>query len=238
LAAGTILFVGGAITLGTTLLLASGNEQAKPAFPPPREKLARPDESHAMPVESARTELQKNADLAAVIDAAESGDIDALMSLAVSAGDDYCSRLRNLPSECKSRDDKIPTVYQDSGEIGPRPVETMRVWLSNLYRGASATLEFASRDSRFREGNGGKYYLVFRFPAAFRFDDGLVIDALGLVVIPGSEHPIQWFAFGEPEGNGLKWVQVVGGNDGAKYQILIAPESVKDWPDIEGQKAD
>jgi len=232
-----ILFAAGGFALGTTWGRAGNNQQAGPGLPP-REKVPRPDESEAMPLQDARNVLIRNASLRDVIVAAEEGDVSTLLELAVSAGDDFCSRYRSLPPECSSSSQRLPTVFQDIGELTPRPVETMKRWLTQFYAGGSSKLEFASRDSRLPAGDGGKYYLFFRVPQAVMLDGPPAVNGLGVVVVPGSNTPIQWFAFSNPEGNGLKWVQIIGESDGARYQRLIGPETVKDWPDIEGQKGD
>ncbi|HWO73592.1 MAG TPA: hypothetical protein VNN21_08540 [Dehalococcoidia bacterium] len=232
-----ILLAAGSLVLGTTWGRAGNNQRAGPGLPP-REKVPRPDESEAMPIEDARNELIGNASLRAVITAAEQGDVSTLLQLAVSAGDDFCSRYRSLPPECSSSSQRLPTVFQDIGELTPRPVETMKRWLTQFYAGGPSTLEFASRDSRLPAGDGGKYYLFFRVPQAVMLDGPPAVNGLGVAVVPGSNTPIQWFAFSNPDGNGLKWVQILGESDGARYQRLIGPETVKHWPDIEGQKGD
>jgi hypothetical protein len=188
----------------------------------------RPSEAEAKPVDEAKVSLGRNADLAAVIKAAESGDADELLQLAQRT-DSYCASSRELPPQCKSLRDIVPAVLQDNGHIVPRPVETMRRWLGSIFLNRPVSLEFAVRDSRQPEGNGGKYYLLFRASKPAADFEGL--NGVMVLVSPGKPQPIENFAFFDPDTKGLIWVQYVTG-EGAKDLILITPESVKDWPGL------
>ena len=244
LTVGAALFItSGVLVLGTSFLSARDEEERKDVLPPPWErqpppKVARPDQRFSTTVNAAKQSLSRNADLGAVLKAAESGDVSSLLALAQTGN--YCAQtLREPPPECKDTDD-VPAVYQEIA-TGPtlRPVETMASWIGQLLAEQPVKLEFASRDSRYGEGDGGRYYLVFRVSKAVDFSGrGGLRDGLGMVVKPGQPRPIQWFTFFGPENNGLSWVQVLGAEDGAKYQILIAPQSVKDWPGMWGEKGD
>jgi len=211
-------------------LSGSPLDQAKQALPPPFQNLPtpvpRPDESSALPVDAARRELSKNADLARVIAAAESGDIRTLLNLGQRADEAYC-RVRQLPPECASQDDRVPAVYHDIGVRAARSFRMMGEWLGNMYADNSAKLTFASRDSRLVEGDGGKYYLVFTLSHPAVAGGPPEVGALALIVAPGTPHPVEIFTFFRPGGLGLAWVQEAADPN---FLLLITPETVKDWP--------
>jgi DNA-binding CsgD family transcriptional regulator len=211
-------------------LLVSSEEQTKQALPPPYENLRspvpRPDERLALSVDAAKQELSKNADLARVIAAAESGDVTALLNLGRRADDEYCRSFRALPPECITQEDKVSAVYLDIGTKRITRFGEMREWLGELYADNPAKLTFACRDSRLAEGDGGKYYLLFTASRAARAG-GLEVGGLALVVTPGSPQPIEIFTFTNPGALGLQWVQL---SADPQFLVLITPESVKDWP--------
>jgi DNA-binding CsgD family transcriptional regulator len=209
---------------------ASPEEQAKLALPPPYLNLAspvpRPDERLALPIDAAKQELGKNADLARVIAVAESGDVTALLALARKYEGDYCRSYRELPPDCASPDDKVTAVYYDNGVHRPRSAIEVGGWLSDLYADNPAKLTFACRDSRLGEGDGGKYYLLFSTSRAARAG-GLEVGGLALVIAPGAPQPIELFTLTKPGALGLQWVQL---STDPQHLVLITPESVKDWP--------
>jgi DNA-binding CsgD family transcriptional regulator len=211
--------------------VSSGPElQVPQLLPSPQlNRVPRPDERSALPVDLARNELSKNADLARVIAAAESGDVASLLNLGRRADERYCSSWRGEPAPgCKTFDDKIPAVFHDIGVLVPRSFDMMGIWLGNIYADNPAKLTFACRDSRLPEGDGGKYYLLFTLSHPASAGGPPEVGGLALIVSPGSRHPVETFMFGRPGGLGLAWVQ-----DYADPQslLLITPESVKDWPD-------
>jgi hypothetical protein len=232
-----ILFVGAGVLLATGLSQAD-DPKASQTIPPPWEQpepteVPRPKEDQAKSIAAAKQDLAKDADLAAILNSAESGAVDTLMDLA-KRSENYCEQGRKLPPECSSEGDEVNAVFIDSGEITPRAVETVKSWIGKLLSNGGSSLEFASRDSRFPEGKGGKYYLVFRAPEVVDLGDGYRVNALRVVVTPGSDTPIDWIGFMGSSGNGLQWVQDVDNSESAPYQLLIAPESVENWPVIGG----
>jgi hypothetical protein len=230
---GTLVLLSAGAVLAGTSLISARNEG--PGLPP-REKTPRPDESRAVPLAAGRQSLAQNPDLRSVIQAVEEEDVDELLGLAKSGGDTYCASFREVPPECRSRDDTVPSVYQDSGTVAPRAVETMRTWLSELLEDGDPALEFASRDKTKPEGSGGQYFLFFRVDRPVRLTgDDFASSALGLVVTPGSPTPVDWFVFQGPEVNGLVWVQVLGGSEGASNHLLITPETVAKLPGLFGE---
>ena len=232
-----ILLVGAGALYATGSSLAD-DPKASQTIPPPWERPAptaipRPIEGQAKSLNAAKQDFLKEPGLSAVIKSAEAGDVDALLKLARRV-DNYCGQSRRLPSECSSREDDVDAVYIDSGEITPRALATMKRWLDALLSNGGSSLDFVSRDSRFPEGKGGKYYLVFRAPELSAVGEGNRVNALRLVVFPGADQPIQWIGFMGAQGNGLQWIQDVDNSETAPYQILLAPASVKDWPAIRG----
>lgn len=222
-----LAFVAGA------LVWFSSSGDAGPGLPS-RTAVPRPDERSARDVASARVELSQNKDLGAVIKAAEAGDVDALLSLAVRAGDNYCGSFRELPNECSSRDEKLESVFLNQPSLRPFPAKTMRDYLDKLFKkGGKATLAFATRDSRFPEGNGGEYYLMFETEDVVDLGGGYVANGLELKAKPGSKTPIQWFEIANKDTNPLEWIQAMDDKNGAKYHILITPRSLKDWQGLE-----
>jgi DNA-binding CsgD family transcriptional regulator len=215
--------------------------QVPQLLPTPQvDRYPRPDERWALPVDLARRELSKNPDLARVIAAAESGDVTSLLDFGQRADERYCSSWRGGPAPgCETYDDKLPAVYHDIGVLVARTSEMMGTWLGNMYADNPAKLTFAARDSRFGEGDGGKYYLLFTLSNPATAGGPEEVGGLALIVTPGSPHPIETFAFSRPGGLGLAWVQDYSvTQDGgltytslAQFLVLITPETVKDWPD-------
>lgn len=229
-AATALLLITASVLLGVSTLTA---RERGPGLPP-RKPVPRPEESSAKDVESARSELSRNKDLASVIQAAEAGDIDGLLGLAVSGGDDYCSLSRELPPECSSRDEKLDSVMLNQPRLRPIPVDTLKEWLSKLVREAGRpTLAFASRDSRTPQGEGGEYYLFFKAPAIATFPDGYSTNGIGIKVKVGAPKPIQWFELVSSQIDALEWIQVIDPENGAKYHILITPPSVKEMKGLD-----
>jgi hypothetical protein len=244
---GTVLFFsGGVLVMGLSFLSAQSPEEDeeesshvedsnRPSLSiddlPRATPYARPDESLAQSVDSGRLALKRNDSLRDVIEAIEAGDIDGVTALIRSGN--YCGqRLREPLPECNGLD-TVKGLY--SGQLiikDPilKPVETVEEWLAAFFAKGQARLEFASRDSRLSEGDGGKYYLVFRGEKSLVFGAGNEYDKLAVVVTPGTEEPIESFAFLVVDGNGLRWIQQLGGDDGARHQRLILPESVADLP--------
>lgn len=194
---------------------------------PTPSQVPRPNETSAKSVDEAKKELSQNASLDAIIKAAEAGDASRLVDL-TQKHDGYCSSSRQLPVECKSLTDNVPAVYFDVSR-SLWPVDTMRKWLAGILSNGPISLEFVARDSRLPAGDGGRYYIIFRASAAANDFSGL--DGVGLIVSPGRPDPIETITFFEPGEKGLIWVQYVS-RDGAKYLILITPESVKGWPGL------
>ncbi|HLG11693.1 MAG TPA: hypothetical protein VI876_08040 [Dehalococcoidia bacterium] len=243
----TVLFLAAGLLVILTALSAAGPDEEDRNLPPPFErppatKVPRPNESEAMSLAAAKDSLEQNADLSRVMGAVEAADVDLLISLAKKT-DEYCGLYRTLPEGCKSREEKVTSVFFDTGIVAPKPVALMSAWLEQLFQANSASLSLATRDSREPEGNGGKYFLVFRAQNAAKTGDEtpggtITVQGLALVVSPGKQEPIEWFTFLGPDNNGLGWVQTVDGEGGAKYQILLAPESVRDWPGMWNQTGD
>jgi hypothetical protein len=189
-----------------------------------------------MSVDDARLELSKNADLAAVIKAAEAADAGALMGLAKRTPPGVCDRYRTVPEGCSSRDDPVEGVYQDCGEVCQRPITLVEGWISQTLKNGPVTLSFAARDDRLPEGDGGEYYLVFQAaqPGSFEGMSGIM-----LVVHPGQAGAIEIVGFTEPGLSGLAWAQFYisragsEGSPGAEHLALMAPETVRTWRDIQ-----
>ena len=235
LTGGKIAFLAlGATLLGTTLLSACSSSQPGGPPLPPRENPALPDMSEAKSVDVAAAELADNASFRKAIDAGVAGNVDSLLELAVKT-ENWCATGRQVPEGCTSRDDKVDAVFQDNGNIQPVLLGTMRELLVDLYGGQAATLEFIARYDGETEVLSGKYFLVFKMTEPRTIGGELVADAIGLTLDPEmTDTPIAWFTFGSPGGNGLTWMQVLGGRDGASDFVLLAPESVKGWRDAEG----
>jgi hypothetical protein len=245
---GTLLFVVAGLLVSATSLLADdkGHDLGAPKekLPPPwaraePTKVPRPSESAAMSVDAAKRELSSISDIDEVIKAAEAADTEALLALAKSG--DYCARkdFRGfVPPECASGR-RVDGVYVEGGGFEPvlGPADRIRKALDAILGAQPVRMDFGSRDARFGQGNGGRYYLVFRASSASPVE-GTLYDAVGMVVRPGEPEPIEWFIFIIPEGNGLTWVQERIDADGGFHQVLIAPESVKDWPGLAGEKGD
>jgi len=233
----------GALLLGVAVLSpqftsAGPSNQQQQAPLPTRVPSARPDEGDAVPVSQAIQTLSRNADLHEVLVAAQAGEVDDLLGLARPGAEPYCSSWgRYLPPECAHRDEILESVYFDSGEIVQRASESVRAWLVTFYQGKGADLEFASRDKRLPEGNGGKYYLFFRTDDPIKVDGELLADGLGVIITPGESKQIQSFVFFGPDDNGLEWIQRgPQGYDEARHHLLIAPASVADWKDLFGDR--
>jgi len=236
-------YLGKALLIGAVFLLAAGGvlygiktlgAQEPPRPPLPlRSPAPRPDESAATDVAQARAQLSQNKDLAAVIQAAEAGDVEALLALATSGGDNYCGSYRELPPECSSRTEKLESVVTNAVSPGPIPVKTMREWLSDLIAQAGKpSLEFATRDSRTPAGVGGEYYLMFRTPGLANMWDGYLANGVGFKIKVGASKPIQWFVIAKSGVDSLNWIQSLDEN-GAKYHILITPPSTKGMAGID-----
>jgi hypothetical protein len=242
---GTIIFTGAGILALTTDFLSAEPEDGdhetpqitrKLDNPPqPAPPLPRPDESSARSVAAAKQTLQASADLDRLVKAVEAGDVPAIIDLMRKG--DYCSQSsRGTLQACESGKE-VPAVYHQQVELLPptlRPVDKAEKWITNLFAGGPARLDLAARDSRQPEGDGGVYYLVFRMERAVALSgdaarDPVRYDQLALVVTPGEDEPIREFAFLVGDANGLQWIQTLGGEDGARYFKLIAPESVANW---------
>jgi hypothetical protein len=248
IAALTILFMVAGLFVIWTALSSAGpeEEEGKIPQPPPYErepapKVPRPDESTAKSLNAAREELAANVDLDRTIKAVESKDVNTLIELARKT-DEYCGIYREVPEGCTSRDQKLLSVFYNGGTVYPKPVILFSKWLEELLD-SNASLSLATRDSRKSAGDGGEYYLVFRGATEARVDDGSkdgpkALQGLALVVSPGKEEPIESFTFLGPDANGLAWLQSLDPHNGAKYQLLLAPESVKDWPGMWGETGD
>jgi hypothetical protein len=182
-------------------------------------------------IDEARTELSKISDLRDVIEAAESGDIAKLRSLAVEGGDGYCATGRDLPPECNSRDEKLPSVMLNQPRLRPVPVRAFDELVTPLIKdGGGLILAFATRDSRTPEGDGGEYYFMFETREPVEIAEGFRSNGIELKVKVGAEKPIQWFEFAAEDVNPLAWLQSMGeNNDGARHHILITPETVDGW---------
>jgi hypothetical protein len=195
-----------------------------------------------MSVDDARRELSRTKDLAAVVNAAESGDAIMLLDLAVKV-DGVCQMGRVLPEGCESRDSIVEGVHQDCGERCVRPLSVMEDWLSATLVNGPVKLEFAARDSRLPAGEGGLYFLTFRAAKPGTLED---YDGIGLVVRPGRQNPIEDFSFMQGAEQGLAFAQykVAASNQNARaeesYQslVLIAPKTVATWRDIDHQTAE
>src|SRR3972149_805210 len=172
LIAGTLLFTGGGVLVLSTHLLSAqspdeeddhGEDTGRTLTPADfATPLPRPDESSAQSLDSAKRGLQQNDDLAAVLTVLEAGDVPNFIALARKGN--YCAQPSREPlPECKSTDD-VPGIYQQQiAFLRPilRPVEVVEKWLTDFLANGRLTLEFASRDSRLPEGDGGVSYLVF-----------------------------------------------------------------------------
>jgi len=237
-------YLGKALLIGAVFLLVAGvalygiktlGAQEPPRPPLPlRSPAPRPDESAATDVAQARAQLSQNKDLAAVIQAAEAGDIDALLRMARHGPDTYCALSRELPPECTSRDQKLETVYVNQPQLRDVPEITLREWIAKLTAEAGQlSLEFASRDGRTPQGSGGEYFLFFGAPGVAKFG-GYTSNALGIKVKPGTATPIQWFELVSSQIDPLEWIQALSpAGDGAKYHILITPRSTKGMAGID-----
>ena len=87
-------------------------------------------------------------------------------------------------------------------------------------------LAVATRDSRTPEGIGGEYYLIFQTERAVKIEDGYSSIGLEMKVRPGAARPIQWFEFAADDVDFLNWLQSLENDNGAKYHVLITPNSV------------
>jgi len=192
-----------------------------------------------MSIDDARRELSKNADLAAVIKAAEAGNVDALLGLAEKT-DGFCGRYRELPPECASRDAVVSGVFQDCGLRCIRSVTTMHDWLSQTLVYQPIKLTFAARDGGLPEGNGGRYFLTFQAAALGTFEDH---DGIALIVQPGRDGVINLFTFTGSAEVGLAFAQLhlvqddVPNPPAASMEdlTLIAPVDVSKWRDVSGR---
>jgi len=199
-----------------------------PGTPPP--PVPRPDESRAMSVDAARAYLSQNADLAAVIQAVESKDLDAILALAMPGGDFYCMTggRGGLPPGCSSLDDKLPSIQLNQPSMRPLWVELFKEWTEPLMTDAGEMrLAMATRDTRTPEGVGGDYYFVFQSERPVKINEGYEAIGLEMKVQPGAPQPIQWFEFAASDVDFLNWLQWLDPENGGRYHILIAPESLR-----------
>jgi hypothetical protein len=206
--------------------------ETRPAINPPNGRpfatpFPTPDERSARPVDDARTQLAQIDGLGEVIAAAEAADVSALLALA-QPGIIRCAEAgRTAPSECAAQPTaELVSVTQVVGasRLTPRPVTRMERRLHQMFDKNAPSLVFASRDGTLPVGAGGRYFLVFKAPQVLDPESGA--DAIGLIVSPGRDHPIESFTFILPAYNGLEWIQL----EAPHSQVLITPESVQSWP--------
>jgi hypothetical protein len=196
----------------------------------------RPDESRAQSIEAAKEELSAQPDLAQVIAAAEAGDVDTLLGLARSGN--FCSRewrMSETPDECKEPGSVVPGIHMEAQTGGVEsvlmPADSMREWLEAILTNQPVQLTLVAREAT----DLGRYYFVFKAAESAESESlGSGVDSVGIVVLPGESEPIQWFQFLPSSDKGLQWLQTKAGETSLRFD-LIAPESVKDWPDIWGE---
>jgi hypothetical protein len=193
----------------------------------PRPIAARPpNQAAGITPDEAKRLFRSVPDLDAVVKAAEAGDMAALIAMA--RGGDYCSRgfrASEIPDICKDGQ-YVPGIYLSGGTVALVPIESTR-FLAEILAQQPVELDFASRDSLYGEGNGGEYYLMFRAATPVQpAGETTTFDRVGIVVRPGEAKPILWMTRGSTRSNALRWIQDLGI---ARYQVLIAPESVEGW---------
>ncbi|MPZ50367.1 MAG: hypothetical protein GEU75_13885 [Dehalococcoidia bacterium] len=224
------LLFGGFVILGASYLSADEAKSPFASAPTPT-PAPRPNEGSAMSIAAARQAFRSTPALDAVVKAAEAGDARLLIGMAKSS--DVCDQVfRVVPEPCKGGKE-VPGVYRKLMSMDPLPnsIERVEEWLTAILSRGPVTLEFASRDSRYGVGNGGEYYLLFRSASPVSIDGNTTLhERVGMLVKPGKADPIQWFILLTKNGNGVVWVQDMV--DTARYQVLIAPQSVKDWPGV------
>lgn len=234
LTSGALFFlVAGSLVLGVTEIIA---DKEGPGLPP-RPEVARPVEGTGKDVALARQELSKDATLGNVIRAVESKDIQATVELASPAGDGYCApigRGGGLPEGCSSANEKIPSIYLNMLALRPYATAVLTKRLEKLFsEGGDIRLAFATRDSRTPSDKGGEYYFMFQTERAVLIEPGFSSIGLELKVVAGDSEPIQWFGYAADDINALEWLQSLDYPSGAKYHILITPETVENWDGME-----
>jgi hypothetical protein len=129
--------------------------------------------------------------LVPIVEAAEDGDVDRLIELAVKAN--LCERRYREPIEACIGRDHVEAVQQASPLSYPslRVADTMRSWLKSLFDGGGALLEYVARNE-----SDAIHAMVFRLPETRCLDRGSCdYDKLVLYVVPGQKGPIEQFSF-------------------------------------------
>lgn len=225
------LVVAGATLLGSAVLTAQQADDERPgkipfagftlATPVPL-----PDDSGALARDAALVVLSEIPGVGAVLEAAERGDVDALLA-ATTYESVSCARLIRgaLDERCEDADGSLELLFQHDGSAGYwRTDAQMREWLSAIADAAPPTLVLAARDSRNAAVTSSEYYLAFTVavPAAF---DGLELDGFGLHITAGANPPIQSIAFLNADWTALMWVQEFE----PEQLVLITPPSLEGW---------
>jgi hypothetical protein len=204
-----------------------------PAERPEPTKLPRPDEKLAVSIQSAIAQLRSSAPMESLLDSARLGDSEALLEL--SDQGNFCERrFREPQPQCSGREE-YPGFYVQAALPQPvlMPEDLVERYLKAILSNKPIQLTLVAKDS----GQEGRYYLVFKAskPVAL---DGSDYDSVGFVVQPNAAKPVKWIRFILPTNNGLEWLQIIAGENSSTRFDLVAPESIKDWPGLWGQKGD
>lgn len=136
--------------------------------------------------------LQETPDLVPIVQAAEAGDVDRLLDLAVKTN--FCEGSFREPIEACIGRDYVEAVQQVSLHSRPseRVTDTMRGWLTSLFDGGGSRLDYVARNE-----SDAIHAMVFRLPEARCLDDfgSCHFDKLVLYVIPDRPKPIDQFNF-------------------------------------------
>jgi hypothetical protein len=111
-----------------------------------------------------RVELLSDPRLAAIVAAAESADVDALLKMTLKVN--YCEyETRSNRDACRETD-YIEAVQQPLSFARPalRLTETMREWLTNLLTAGSSRLDLAARSLPDGDLPPDAYVLIFKLP--------------------------------------------------------------------------
>jgi hypothetical protein len=222
--AGTIVLALVLGVLGAVALIPSPNRDE------PRPADGWPVQNDPISIDDAKSLLKRIPELKAVIESAEAGDVEALLSLA--EGGDYCKRVFDhgfTPDICRTHD-TVAGVYVNSLHLQPvlGPIdgptgESVREMLDSILGSGPVRLHFASRDSRYSKGADGEYHLMFRAARGTNLGDKfLLFDKIGMLVRPGNPQPIKWFERNHTGSNGQQWMKELG--DVAIHQILLGSE--------------